>query len=164
MVSSSAAASPLPARSLRSTTAQMTAESQRASSASTSPAGRAAASVAPVSGQPLSAPLWLNSQRSAAYGAAAVSPASVSEVASRTAASTARLLVTLARSANVGSDQIGLARRYLAGTGAPSAYQPTPKPSAFTTPCRCRRGAQACACRLYGGSVSSERSVASLPR
>ena len=69
-----------------------------------------------------------------------------------------------ARSHDTVATELLTIRRYLAGTGSPSAYQPTPKPSAFTTPCRCRRGAQACACRLCGGSISSERSVASSPR
>ena len=85
-------------------------------------------------------------------------------VALRTAASTAPALVTLAMSAKDSSPQIGTGRRYLAGAGSSGAYQPTPNPSAFTVPYRCRRGAQAWRYRPCGGSMSSERSVTGGPR
>ena len=114
--------------------------------------------------QPISAPFRLNSQRPAAYGAAAASPVSVPTEADRTAASMAVVRVTLARSGRQSSDQIGPLRRYLAGTGSDPAYQPTPKPSTFIVPCFCQRGAQACSTRLCGGSNSSDLIVTSSPR
>ena len=70
-----------------------------------------AASAAVAPGQPSSLPLWLNSHGPAAYGAAADSPWAVPSVAERTAASTAPLRVTRARSANDASPHIGTARR-----------------------------------------------------
>src|SRR6516162_10027518 len=94
--------------------------------------------------QPSSLPLWLNSQGPDANGATADSPSAVPGVALRTAARTAADLITRARSDSDGSPQIGTARRYLAGTGSPSAYQPMPNPSAFTVPCSCIRGAHDC--------------------
>ena len=100
--------------------------------------------------------MWLNSHDPDANGAAAASPSAVPTVASRTAASTADDRVTRARSGSDGSPQIGTARRYLAGTGSPEAYQPMPNPSAFTVPCRCIRGAHACRYSPYGGSISSD--------
>ena len=69
---------------------------------------------------------------------------SVPTDADRTAHSIARVVVTRARSGRQSSAQIGPLRRYLAGIGSSSAYQPTPKPSTFIVPCRCRRGAHAC--------------------
>ena len=72
--------------------------------------------------------------------------------------------VTRATSAKDSSPQIGPVCRYLAGTGSPSAYQPMPNPSAFTVPCRCRRGAQDWVYRPCGGSMITERSVAGGPR
>ena len=108
--------------------------------------------------------MWLNSQRPDAYGATAATPGSVPAVAQRTAASSAPADVTRATSAKDSSPQIGTARRYLAGSGSPGAYQPTPNPSAFTVPYRCRRGAQACRYRPCGGSMSTERSEADGPR
>ena len=115
-------------------------------------------------GQPSSSPLWLNSQAPAPNGAAAASPSAVPAVAERTAARTAEDRVTRAMSGSDGSPQIGADRRYLAGTGSPSAYQPTPNPSAFTVPCRCSRGAHACRYSECGGSISSDRSDAGGPR
>ncbi len=108
--------------------------------------------------------MWLNSQGPRPNGAAASAPTAVPGVAERTAASTAPDLVTRAMSGSDGSAQIGPPRRYLAGTGSPSAYQPTPNPSAFTVPCRCRRGAHACRYSECGGSMSSDRSGAGGPR
>jgi hypothetical protein len=86
------------------------------------------------------------------------------EVAERTAASTAVALVTRAMSGSDSSPQIGVPRRYLAGTGSPGAYQPMPKPSALTVPNRCRRGAHDCRYSEWGGSISSDRSDAGGPR
>jgi hypothetical protein len=102
--------------------------------------------------------LWLNSQGPDANGATADSPSAVPGVALRTAASTAADLVTRARSGSDWSPQIGTARRYLAGTGSPSAYQPMPNPSAFTVPCSCIRGAHDCRYSPSGGSISTDRS------
>lgn len=62
-------------------------------------------------GQPRSAPLWLNSQRSAVYGAAADSSATEPSVMSRTAPSSAPERVTRHTSAKDGSSQTGPARR-----------------------------------------------------
>src|SRR6185437_7422674 len=168
-----ASASPMasPARSRSSTSAHRNAESTIASSDSSAAAPPGAPAAAPggcgnepagggplsrpaaprppasgtaAAGQPFSSPLWLNSQGPAPKGAAAASPSAVPSVAERTAARTAPERVTRARSGSVRSPQIGTARRYLAGTGSPPAYQPIPKPSAFTVPCRCSRGAHAC--------------------
>ena len=100
-----------PARSRCSTSAQASAESVRASRPSSSTGGSVAARAAVAPGHPFSRPLWLNSQRSAANGAAAASPGAVPSVAERTAASSARVRVTRARSANEASAQIGPARR-----------------------------------------------------
>ena len=119
---------------------------------------------AALAGQPSSTPLWLNSQASAANGAAAASPSAIPGVADRTAASTAPDRVTRAMSGSDASPQIGVPRRYRAGTGSPSAYQPTPNPSAFTVPCRCLRGAQDCRYSPCGGSMSSDRSALAGPR
>lgn len=63
------------------------------------------------SGHPATAPLWLNSQGPSAYGATAASGSAPAAVASRTAASSAVLRTTRARSPNDGSAQIGPARR-----------------------------------------------------
>ncbi len=109
-------------------------------------------------------PLWLNSQGPEANGAIAAAPWSVFPVAERTAASIAPDRITRARSANDSSPQIGPACRYRAGAGSGGAYQPTPNPSAFTVPCRCRRGAQACVHRPCGGSMITDCSVAGGPR
>ena len=116
------------------------------------------------SGHPFSLPLCENSQGPAVYGAAAAALASVPSVAERTAASSARVRVTRARSAKLESAQIGPARRYLAGTGSPAAYQPTPNPSTFMVPWHWRRGAHAWVPSPCGGSRSSARSVAGGPR
>lgn len=94
-----------------STSAQMNAASQRAARRSSASAGSVAASPAALSGQPRTAPLWLNSQGPAAKGAAAASPSAPASVASRTAASSASLRTTLARSAKFRSPQTGAARR-----------------------------------------------------
>ncbi len=72
-------------------------------------------------------------------------------------------MVTLATSAKEESDQMGAALRYLAGAGSPSAYQPTPNPSALTVPCRCRRGAQAWTRSPCGGSMISDRRLTGSP-
>ncbi len=72
--------------------------------------------------------------------------------------------VTRATSAKLSSAQMGPARRYLAGCGSPAAYQPTPNPSAFTVPCRWKRGAQLCVYSPCGGPASTARSVAAAPR
>ena len=122
-----------------------------------------AASPATESGHPSTLPLWLNSQRPDTYGATAAVPRSVPSVAQRTAASTAPALVTRAMSAKDSSPQIGTGRRYRAGAGSSGAYQPTPNPSAFTVPNRCRRGAQACRYKPCGGSMSNVRSVEGIP-
>ena len=144
MVPASATSKASPARSRRLISAHRNAESTIASTDSRMAASDGpASSLAADSGHPSSRPLWLNSQRPSANGAAACSPAAVPSVAERTAASTARDLITRARSGSDGSPQMGVPRRYRAGTGSPSAYQPMPKPSALTVPCRCRRGAQA---------------------
>jgi hypothetical protein len=108
--------------------------------------------------------LWLNNQGPEANGAAADSPGAVPAVAERTAARTAPDLVTRARSGSDESPQIGIPRRYRAGTGSPSAYQPTPNPSAFTVPYRCIRGAHDCRYSPYGGSMSTDRSGTGGPR
>ena len=163
-VSASASAAPRPNPSRCLISAHSSAESTRASSPSSDPAGSVPASPAAAAGQPSSTPLWLNSQRPDAYGATAAMPGSVPVVAQRTAASTAPDDVTRATSAKDSSPQIGTPRRYLAGSGSSGAYQPTPNPSAFTVPCRCRRGAQACRYRPCGGSMSTERSEAGGPR
>ena len=63
-------------------------------------------------------------------------------------------------SAKDSSPQIGTGRRYLAGAGSSGAYQPTPNPSAFTVPYRCRRGAQACRYRPCGG-IDEQRAQSS---
>ncbi|CAM5393465.1 hypothetical protein SHIRM173S_12735 [Streptomyces hirsutus] len=114
-------------------------------------------------GQPRTAPLWLNSQAPAANGAAAASPSAPARVASRTAASSAGVRTTRARSANDGSPQIGPAPRYRAGTGSPGAYQPTPKPSALTVPYRWCRGAHDWRYSPCGGSTRSRPSGSSGP-
>lgn len=163
-VSASAWPSSSPSRSRCSTSAHTSAESQRAARESSSAAGSVCASGARVPGQPLTAPLWLNSQGPEANGAAAASPSAPASVASRTAASIAPLLTTRARSAKERSAQMGPGRRYLAGTGSPSAYQPTPNPSALTVPYRCRRGAQDCRNRPWAGSTSSCPSGSAGPR
>src|SRR5690606_20250510 len=162
-VSASACPSSSPARSRASTSAHTNAESLRASSDSTSSAGRDGTSGASEPGQPGTAPLWLNSHVPAANGAAAASASAPERVASRTAASSARVRTTRARSAKDRSAQTGPARRYRAGTGSPSAYQPTPKPSALTVPYRCRRGAQDCRYRPCGGATSRPSSASSGP-
>ena len=116
MVQARAAAMASPARSRRLISAHRNAESTIASSDSSAaapawPGSSPAASSAADSGQPSSRPLWLNSQRPSANGAAACSPAAVPSVADLTAASTARDLVTRARSGSDGSPQIGVPRR-----------------------------------------------------
>src|SRR5712691_4795581 len=141
------------------TSAHSRAESTRASNPSSESAGRVAASPAADRGHPSSTPLWLNSHGPDANGATEAVPRSVPAVAQRTAASSAPAVVTRATSAKDSSPQMGTERRYLAGSGSPGAYQPTPNPSAFTVPYRCRRGAQACVYRPCGGSMSTERSV-----
>jgi hypothetical protein len=166
-----------PARSLRSTSAHSSAESVSASrdvsSTGGSPAGLSpfpwGAGAVTDSGdrqacQSRRTPLWLNSQVSVPNGAAAAAPCAVPGVAERTAARTAPDRVTRAMSGSDGSFQMGMSRRYLAGTGSPSAYQPTPNPSAFTVPCRCRRGAHDCRYRPCGGSRSSSRRDLGGPR
>ena len=162
MVAARAVSIAAPAWSHSRTSAHRNAESTIASSESRVLAAGACA--AAESGQPSSRPLWLNSHWSEANGAAACSPTAVPGVASRTAASTAADRVTRARSGSDGSPQIGCPRRYRAGTGSPSAYQPMPNPSALTVPCRCRRGAHACRYSPCGGSISTDRSVAEGPR
>ncbi len=64
-----------------------------------------------MSGQPRIRPLWLNSQRPSANGAAAVSVTGMPTVAERTAASSAPVRVAAASPANEVSDQIGRALR-----------------------------------------------------
>lgn len=110
-VSASAWPGSSPPRSRFSASAQTNAESLRASRASSSSAGRVRASPAREPGQPGTAPLWLNSHRPAASGAAAASASAPESVASRTAASTAPERTTRARSAKDRSAQIGPARR-----------------------------------------------------
>lgn len=97
-VSVSAWPRPSPSRSRWSTSAHTNAESVLASSDSSSAGESAVVSGARLDGQPRTAPLWLNSQGPEANGAAAASPSDPDSVASRTAASTAPLLTTLARS------------------------------------------------------------------
>ena len=157
MTAASAVSIVAPAWSHSSTSCHRNAESTIASSESRVRAAGACA--AAESGQPSSRPLWLNSHWSAANGAAACSPPAVRGLASR-----AVDRVTRARSGSDGSPQIGTPRRYRAGTGSPSAYQPMPNPSALTVPCRCRRGAQACRYSPCGGSIRTDRSVAGGPR
>ena len=146
IVSASAAAMERPARSRSSASAQRKAESTIASSDSSVAAAAPAVSATATAdaGQPARIPLWLNSHGPDANGAAACSPTAMPAVALRTAASTAADRVTRAISSSDSSAQIGPSRRYLAGVGSPSAYQPTPNPSAFTVPWRICRGAQAC--------------------
>ena len=78
------------------------------------------ASAAMLAGQPVTIPLWLKSQRPAANGAQAMPVTGIPMVAERTAASTAPLRTAPANSANDGSFQIGMARRYRIGAVAPS--------------------------------------------
>jgi hypothetical protein len=73
--------------------------------------GSRAASGATECGQPRTTPLWLNSQRPSAKGAAAVSVTGIPAVADRTAASTPPDRVPAATAANEASDQIGCALR-----------------------------------------------------
>lgn len=110
-VSASAWPSSSPARSRPRTSAQTSAESQRASRDNRSTGGSRWASAASVWGQPVTAPLWLNSQGPVANGAAAASPSAPANVASRTAASSAPVRTTRARSAKDWSPQMGTARR-----------------------------------------------------
>jgi hypothetical protein len=67
----------------------------------------------------------------------------VPAVAERTAARIAPLRIVRASSGRFGSVQIGTLRRYRAGVPS-GGNQPTPKPSAFTVPWRCMRGAHDC--------------------
>ena len=165
IVSDSAAAMERPARSRASASAHRKAESTIASSDSRVAAPPAvSAAAAADAGQPARTPLWLNSHGPDANGAAACSPAAMPAVALRTAASTAADRVTRAISGSDSSAQIGTARRYRAGVGSPSAYQPTPNPSAFTVPWRISRGAHACRYRPCGGSISTAPSAVGGPR
>src|SRR3989442_1665108 len=163
-VSASASAGARPRCSRCRISTHSRAESTRASSPSSESAGNVAASPAADRGHPSSTPLWLNSHGPDANGATEAVLSSVPAVAQRTAASSAPALVTRATSAKDSSPQMGTERRYLAGAGSPGAYQPTPNPSAFTVPYRCRRGAQDCVYRPCGGSMSTERSVTGGPR
>ena len=80
---------------------------------------------------------------------AAASPSAPATVASRTAASSAPAAY---HPGQIGERQVAPRWARRAGSarapGRPRAYQPTPKPSALTVPCRCRRGAQDCVYRL----------------
>ncbi len=107
--------------------------------------------------------MWLNSQAPAANGAAAASASAPESVASRTAAISAPVRTTRARSAKDWSAQIGPARRYRAGTGSSCAYQPTPNPSAFTVPYRWCLGAQDWRYSPCGGATRSAPSGSSGP-
>lgn len=110
-VSASAWPSVSPPRNRARTSAHTNAESLRASIVSSSAAGSEPVSGSSERGQSATAPLWLNSQVPAAYGAAAASASAPARVASRTAASSARLRTTRARSAKDRSAQMGPARR-----------------------------------------------------
>lgn len=102
-VSASACPSSSPPRSRARTSAHTSAESLRASSDSTSTAGRLCTRGASDPGHPFTAPLWLNSQGPVANGAAAASASAPARVASRTAPSRAPVRTTRVRSAKDGS-------------------------------------------------------------
>jgi len=131
----SAASTGLPRASRSHVTAHNNAESVGASSRVTAAGSRPHTNRAATSGQPATAPLWLNNRRPSRNGAAAARPPPMPLVADRTAASSAPVRTTLARSAHVSSAQIGPASRCRAGSSTPSTYQPIPNPSALTTPC-----------------------------
>ena len=82
-----------------------------ASSVSRSVTGSPAAEPATAAGQPRTTPLWLNSQRPSANGAAAVEVTGMPGVAERTAASTPVAEVTAASAANPVSAQSGRSLR-----------------------------------------------------
>ena len=121
------------ARRCRSS-AHSSAASVGASSVSSASTGSVDARSATDDGQPRTTPLWLNSHRSHANGAEAVSTTGMPTVAERTAASTAPEVISAASRGSAVSVHIGTARRSSAGSGEDPVYQPMPKPSAFTVP------------------------------
>jgi hypothetical protein len=100
-------------------------------------------------------PLWLNSHRPWAKGATTDSSCANAVVSDRTAPSRQVVAMVGASEANEASVQIGWARRYRTGWSRPSAYQPAPNPSTFTTPSSCVRADHDCTPSDRGGSRSS---------
>ncbi|EIV58146.1 hypothetical protein MA3A0930S_0322 [Mycobacteroides abscessus 3A-0930-S] len=98
-------------------------------------------------------------------GAAAVSSMGIPTLADRTAATTHPLRSTGATEAKDASPHSGRALRHR--RDAPSAKNPAPQPSAFTSPCFWRRGEYDCTTSPCGGSSMSEdneRGAPSQPR
>lgn len=86
-------------------------------------------------------PLCENDQRPRAKGAAAVSSTGIPTVADRTAARIAFECTIGAKDFSEPSFQIGMIRRYRAGSGRISlSYQAIPKPSALISPWSWYRG------------------------
>ena len=150
----------LPRASRSRAIAQSSAESVGASSRASAP-GRGPRPVADATaGQPATAPLWLNSHGPDRNGAAAACPPGIPTVADRTAASSAP---RADHPGQVGEGLVaprsGRPRGAAPAPATPSTYQPTPNPSAFTTPCCWRRGAHDWRTSECGGSVSSSPSA-----
>ena len=89
-------------------------------------------------------------------GAVALASIGMPTVAERTAATTQWLRSAGATEANDASPHSGAGLRQRRGTSETPSKNPTPQPSAFISPCFCRRGAYDCTSRPNGGSSTND--------